>query len=77
MLQIVQVLVEHGAIVNEKYVKKKNATPLHMAAKKGHLEICKYLLKKGANRSVVDDGNNSPRDVAADEGHLELEELLK
>ncbi|XP_061198294.1 uncharacterized protein LOC133206356 [Saccostrea echinata] len=75
-VNLVEILVENGANVNEKYEKKRNTTPLHIAAKKGHTEISKYLLQRGTDRSLKDSGGKSPKNVASEEGHYILENLL-
>jgi ankyrin repeat protein len=45
-LEIVKLLLEHGADVNAKTAYE---TALHLAAEKGHLEIVKFLLEHGAD----------------------------
>ena|SRR2546423_984556 len=40
------------------------ATPLHLAAGRGHLVVVKYLLAKGADRKVLDKENRTPLDYA-------------
>lgn len=45
-LDIVQLLIKHGAQVNS--TTRTNSTPLRAACFDGHLEIVKYLVKHGA-----------------------------
>ena len=33
---------------------QNNVTPLHLAARRGHHEICQYLVEHGANVDVQD-----------------------
>ncbi|QTL47262.1 MULTISPECIES: ankyrin repeat domain-containing protein [Priestia] len=52
-------------------------TWLHVAAKKGKLEIVKYLLHKGININTKGDiFDAAPLRVAAGEGHLEIVKYL-
>ena len=37
-----------------------NSTPLHLAARKGHHEICQYLVEHGANVDVQDKVKDDP-----------------
>uniref|UniRef100_A0A1X7USM4 Uncharacterized protein n=1 Tax=Amphimedon queenslandica TaxID=400682 RepID=A0A1X7USM4_AMPQE len=61
-----------------KCINESNETPLHLAAKKGHLEIVEILLAKGANAtySSTDKNKWSPLDVAVKEGHEKIAKLL-
>ena len=45
-LKVVQVLVEHGANINQ--TTDNGVTPLHLAAKYGSFDVCEYLLEIGA-----------------------------
>lgn len=51
-LQIVQVMVEHGYLVNARDY--SNKTPLHAAAWMGHNNVTLYLLSQGADMRVQD-----------------------
>ena len=57
-------LIDHGATVNLKatfggLTHGQGVTALHMAAQSGHLEMVRYLLERGADRSIRDDLHNS------------------
>lgn len=51
-------------------------TPLHLAAGKGHLEVVKLLLAKGASPDVKTPAGQTPVHRAAEGGHKEIIELL-
>ena len=46
------------------------------AADKGHIEIVKFLLEKGANVNIIDNYGNTPLLWAIDKKHLEMVKLL-
>lgn len=50
-LELVKILIDAGADVNERYFKHSNLTVLILAADRGYLEIVKVLLKAGADTS--------------------------
>ncbi|XP_019619647.1 PREDICTED: malignant fibrous histiocytoma-amplified sequence 1 homolog [Branchiostoma belcheri] len=59
---------------------KKNLegyTPVHLAAKAGHLEILKILLKTGVNLDVVDKVGMTAADHAKEREHLDAVKLLE
>jgi ankyrin repeat protein len=56
---IVRALVRAGADINAVYG-VKCCTPLHMAARRGHLEIAKVLLELGANPAARDSVGVTP-----------------
>ncbi|MFM9872933.1 MAG: ankyrin repeat domain-containing protein [Fimbriimonadaceae bacterium] len=56
---IVNALINAGADVNSRNGVMKT-TPLHMAARQGHLEIAKALLKCGADPSIPDKNGMTP-----------------
>ena len=59
-LEIVKMLLEHGADVNIRNMDNKGDTPLHYAALNGHLEVVKELLKYGADiNAQSDDGQTA------------------
>ena len=47
-------------------------TPLHMAAKKGHLEVCKLFIKKLENKNPGDCKGLTPLSCAVEEGQYEI-----
>ena len=48
------------------------STPLHVASNKGHREMVKFLLDKGASPIIEDEARNTPLHLAATHGHLEV-----
>jgi len=54
-------LVEQGADVN--CLDLGENTPLHWAAMRGHVEICKFLLDSGADRNVRNRQDKMPVDL--------------
>lgn len=55
---------------------KKNYTMLHWAAGKGLGDICRHLVRIGAEAGLHDSKGRSPADMAAQAGHHELARLL-
>jgi ankyrin repeat protein len=55
---------------------KFNKTPLHIAAQKGHLEICQLLLERGAEINIRDRDLNTALHIAVLRGHLPVVQLL-
>ena len=56
------------------------ATPLHWAAYKGHKEIAKLLIAKGANVNAMAGGrlqSKTPLDFAESKEHKETADLLR
>jgi len=51
-------------------------TPLHLAAEKGHLEVCKALLKVGANPIATNNKGWNAMHFAASNGKVEIIEML-
>ncbi|CAF4384462.1 unnamed protein product, partial [Rotaria sp. Silwood2] len=81
--ELVQALIEAGAYVNitptgdlaeEKFL--AGQTPLFGAAKRGHVEICEYLIKNGADVNAVTMTGATPLYTATEEGHLDVVVLL-
>lgn len=52
-------------------------TPLHFAAKYGHVEIVTMLLMKGARVNVSNDDGITPLRLALQEGHLAIVTALQ
>ncbi|KAK3742095.1 hypothetical protein QZH41_017551, partial [Actinostola sp. cb2023] len=53
-----------------------NTTPLHEAAKKGHRNVCKYLMRLGADVTSKDSNRWTPLHHAASSGHVRTVEAL-
>eukprot|EP00184_Porphyridium_aerugineum_P002671 CAMPEP_0184695846 /NCGR_PEP_ID=MMETSP0313-20130426/3348_1 /TAXON_ID=2792 /ORGANISM="Porphyridium aerugineum, Strain SAG 1380-2" /LENGTH=1119 /DNA_ID=CAMNT_0027154373 /DNA_START=331 /DNA_END=3690 /DNA_ORIENTATION=- len=53
-----------------------NRTPLHLAAAEGHLELCRFLLEKGATPDVVDRYGSTAVDEARKNDYESVVELL-
>ncbi len=65
-IEMVRMLIEHGAEPNVKYVPNMVNQPLTHAAENGHLDIMKLLLGKGANPNLP----NSHGDLALMYAHM-------
>src|SRR5699024_4720363 len=52
-------------------------TTLYLAAQHGHLDIVKYLTKKGANFYAKGIGGKRPLDIAEESGNTDVVEFLK
>ena len=72
---IVRVLVAHGSDVNASE-NVKRCTPLHMAARRGSLEIAQALLDCGANIEARDSHGDTPLQRAINCRKLQMAELL-
>jgi ankyrin repeat protein len=68
--EMVRILIEGGADVNAK--SNKGATPLTLAAEKGHVNTARLLLSHGANINEKNDFGNTALMYAAEFGHPEL-----
>jgi ankyrin repeat protein len=76
-LEIVKLLLEHGADVNAKTKEGYGYTALHSAASNGHLEIVKLLLEHGADvNAKTKYGGYTALHSATMNGHLEIVKLL-
>ena len=64
----VKMLINHPDLVG--------ATPLHMAAEKGHLESVKVLTSHGASTDCTRSDGYTPLHLAAKKGHLKIVEYL-
>ena len=52
-------------------------TPFHLAAKNGHLEICRLILANIVDKNPVNNDGETPSQLAAYHGHLSVMELIK
>ncbi|MGL9757811.1 MAG: ankyrin repeat domain-containing protein [Wolbachia sp.] len=73
-VDIVKVLLEKGANVNEKDF--HGCTALHFAAKYGHVDIVEVLLKEGAKVDSVDQCKRTPLHNAAENGYANIVNAL-
>jgi len=51
-------------------------TPLHCAAKYGHLIDVQYLISYGAEPNEKDQSGKTPYNLAVDYGHYDVQEFL-
>ena len=65
---------QHGALVNK--VHALNETPLSAAAKRGHADVCKFLLDHSAIVDSTDTSEQTPLHLAATRGHSDVCDLL-
>jgi Ankyrin repeats (3 copies)/Ankyrin repeats (many copies) len=74
-LEMVKVLVEHGAPIDQRT--NNGTTPLLTAAYAGHLEIVKVLLAHGASVDIARQyGGATPLLFAVEGGHLDIVKVL-
>ncbi len=64
--------LKHGTWPETDHEKVRGTTPLHIAAREGHLEIVQLLLAHGADVDTIDDFGRNPLNVAATEGYTEV-----
>ena len=70
-----ELLVKAGADVNG--INLKGETPLFHAAAMGYTEVCRFLLDKGADPSLMDIEGTTAYSRAYNNGHFETAELLR
>jgi len=70
-LEPVKQIAEKG-LININCVDKYQRTALMIAAKRGHLQVVRYLIKKGATLDNVDPSGNSSLMYAAMSGHYDI-----
>lgn len=74
-VEIVQLLLKHGADVNAPYINSK-LTPLHAAMFVENLEVLELLLKAGADPNALSDEDRSPLRFAVERDNLEMAALF-
>ena len=66
-----------GKIVNKNPFDKFGITPLHMAAQKGHLQVCKMIMEfLEVIKNPIDILGETPLHLAAKNGHFETCKLF-
>jgi ankyrin repeat protein len=77
-LDIVELLVERGAVVNPPRQMASGATALQYAAIQGHLSVAKFLIERGAdiNAPAAKSYGRTALEGAAENGRLDLVHLL-
>ena len=76
-------LLDHGADVNQKgtfggLTHGQGVTALHMAAQSGHMPMVKFLVERGADRSLKDDLYHGTAEGGADYfGQVEVRDFLR
>jgi len=68
-------IVEHSQDVNARGFDKKE-TPLHVALRRGHVEVARVLLEHGADTEARDGDDRTPLLQASRDGHVELARVL-
>ena len=83
-VDVAEVLLENGANVNEMFQLSESigeervrdwGTALHFAAEEGRVEFAKWLLSKGADRTLTDWKGRTAGDVAREKGFSQLQDL--
>jgi len=74
-VEIVKMLLEHGADANAK--QERGFVPLHDAAANGNAELVQLLVEHGARVDARSGDGKTPGEMAAERGHMELAEILK
>jgi ankyrin repeat protein len=67
-----ELLISYGNHINLYDLNKR--TPLFLAAKNNHFEVCKYLLDRGANPFLKSSNGKKAIDICTDDG---IKRILK
>ena len=76
-LQLVQFLVEEAEVDKNVQSIKDGSTALHTAVAANRVEIVRYLLEAGANRTLVNREGKTPRQLAEERGFAEVAALFE
>jgi ankyrin repeat protein len=85
-IEMINLLLDYGIDVNEipdnelttdRDRKRGLGTALHIAARKNQEEVVRVLLKRGADRAMVDSLDKTVLDIANMSGHKAIVELLR
>ncbi|EAU93205.1 hypothetical protein CC1G_10273 [Coprinopsis cinerea okayama7 len=76
-LSLLQDLLNKDPTLNLDAPDEYGYTPLHLAADRGHVEIVKFLLSKGANPTLKDPDEFTPLELAQVSGNEEIVAALK
>jgi ankyrin repeat protein len=71
-IEILQILIEFGANINQK--DSDGQTALHYAASNGYFEAVQYLLSSGIDSNILCNENQTALDLATD---IEIIKILK
>ena len=61
---------------NKNPAKNNGWTPLHFAARNGHLEACRAIMGKTVDKNPKANDGLTPKDVARNNGHLVIVKLF-
>lgn len=73
-IQLVKLLIENGASINEQ--NNKGKTSLHLACENGDSDLIRFFITSGADIQVRDDHQNTSLMIACQSGDLEKVKLL-
>jgi len=76
VIGLIRPLVDANADMNCVFEQYWFRTPLHRAASRGHVDLCKLLLSLRANASLRDSHGASPIHLVASKGRLAIVDLL-
>jgi ankyrin repeat protein len=74
--EVVHLLLQHNADVNDQCPGYLNWTPLHSASNSGHAKVVELLLEHGADVNALSMTHSTPVFFASQGGHLEAVRLL-
>jgi len=72
----IEAFLAHGVDVNQRQADYE-ATPLIVAAWRGHQELVEYMLSQGADPTLTGRDNSTARDWALQEGHTDVAAVLE